>query len=301
MQSRAGVTCRKGVPTGTRGCYSRPAVSTNPPPPPQPTDPGPPPAAAPPPPPPPPPPGPPFDAAAQARTLFSQLDPTGYRPTAIVAGIILALFFGSQLFNALIPVSAVGPGVPGPGGQGPVGPGPTIGPGPGPGPTIGPGPGPGPTIGPGPGPLTTPLPPGSTLTVGPLRIPLENGWVPQDVPGSNIVLRLVKGSAAVDFFSVTIEGQADPATIYNFYMSSLQDQGTGFGATQPNLLQIGAGIPAARGSYTGLFGQSQVEGEVTTIALGSQGWIFDAWADAGALRPLLPEAQRMLDNLQVVQ
>lgn len=242
--------------------------------------------------PPPPPAGPSFDAMGQARAVVSQFDQSGLRPTAIVAGVILAIFFGAQLLNALIPVSAVGPGVPGPGGPGPGGPGPTPGP-VGPGPTAAPG---------GPGPVTTPLPPGATLTVGPLRIPIENGWVPQEVPGSNIIVRLVKGGAAVDLFSASIQGgQADAAAVYNAYVNSLQGQATsGFGATQPNVIVIGNGIQAARGTYTGVFGQSQVEGEVTTIAPGgTQGFIFDVWAGTGTLRTLLPEAQRMIDNMQV--
>jgi hypothetical protein len=235
------------------------------------------------PPPPPPPPGPSFDAAGQARALFSQLDPTGIRPTAIVAGIIVALFFGAQLFNAILPVAAVGPGQPGPGGPGPVGPGPV--------PTSGPS---------GPGPVSTPLPPGSVVTIGPLRMPLENGWVPQEVPGSNIIVRLVKGGASIDVFSASIQGQAGAAAVYNAYINEMAPSATGFGATQPNAIQLGNGIPAARGSYTGVFGQNQIEGEVTTLVSGpDQGWIFDVWSAAGTLRSALPEAQQMMSNLQV--
>lgn len=235
------------------------------------------PAAAPP--PPPPPAGPSFDAAGQARTLFSQLDSTGYRPTAIVVGVILALFFGSQLLNAIVPAAAVGPGNPGPGG---------------------PGSGPGMTFGPViPGPGSTPLPPGSTLTVGSLRVPLESGWVPQEVPGTNIIVRLAKGSVAIDVLSASIAGQADAAAVYSSYMSELADAATGFGSTSANALQIGSGIPAARGSYTGVFGQFQVEGEVTTFVVGAQGFIFDAWGGSGTLAGSLAEAQRMIDNIQV--
>jgi hypothetical protein len=197
------------------------------------------------------------------------------------------MFFGSQLLNAIVPVSAVGPGVPRPG--------PTTGPGPLP--TSGPGPLP--TQAPGPGPVTTPLPPGSSLTIGPLRMPLESGWVPQEVPSSNVIVRLVKGGVAIDVIGATIQGQADAAAVYNAFMNNLAQVATGFGASQPNAITIGNGIPAARGSYQGVFGDSQVEGEVTTIALGADGFIFDVWADTGALRPLLPEAQRMIDNLQV--
>jgi len=224
--------------------------------------------------------------------LFSQLDHTGYRPTAIVAGIILAMYFGAQLVNAVIPQPGVGPGVPGPGGQGPTGPGP-VPTQPGPLPTTGP-------TGPGPGPVTTALPAGSTLTLGPLRIPLEGGWVPQEVPDSNVIVRLVKGSAALDIFSASIQGQADAAAVYNFYIQSLQGA-SGFNATQPNLIQVGNGIPAARGTYTGVFGQSQFEGQVTTIVVGATGFIFDAFGSSGTLGTLLPEAQRMVDNLQVQQ
>jgi hypothetical protein len=223
--------------------------------------------------------------------LFSQLDPTGFRPTAIVAGIIIALFFGAQLVNAVIPQPGVGPGVPGPGGQGPSGPGPVPTPGI-PQPTTGPG---------GPGPISTPLPAGSTMTVGPLRIPLENGWVPQEVPDSNVIVRLTKASAAIDLFSASIQGQADAAAVFSFYIQQMQQGTSGFNASQPNLIQIGNGIAAARGTYTGVFGQNQIEGEVTTFVVGATGFIFDTWASSGTLRGLLPEAERMVDNLQVVQ
>lgn len=234
-------------------------------------------------PPPPPPPGPAFEAGAQARALFSQLDPTGLRPTGIVAGIIVAIFFGAQLLNAITPTAAVGPGNPGPGGPGPIGPGPVA--------TANPG---------GPGPVSTPLPPGSTLTVGPLRIPLENGWVPQEVPGSNAIVRLTKGGVFIDLFSASIQGQADAATVYNAYIREMQQDSPGLGATQPNVVQIGNGQLGARGSYTGVFGQSQIEGEVTTLVVSStQGFIFDVWAAAGTLRTVLPEAQRMIGNVQV--
>lgn len=243
---------------------------------------------------PPPPAGPAFESSAQAKALFSQLDPTGVRPTAIVAGVILALFFGAQLLNAITPTAAVGPGNPGPGGLGPVGPGPV--------PTADPGgSGPIPTTNPGGlGPVTTPLPPGSTLNVGPLRIPLENGWVPQEVPESNIIVRLTKGSVVIDVFSASIQGQADVAAVYNAFIENLRQASTGLGATPPNVVQIGNGQLGARGSYTGVFGQSQVEGEVTTLVVGgTQGFIFDVWAGAGTLRTGLPEAQRMIDNVQL--
>ena len=211
---------------------------------------------------------------ASARAALSVFDPAGIRPTVIVAGIILALFLGAQVVNALIPTPGVGPGQPGPG------------------------------SGPGPvsstGPISTPLPPGSSMTIGPLRVPLESGWQPQDVPGTNIIVRLVKANVAIDVFSATVQGQADAAAVYNSYISSLQQDSSGFGATQPNQIQVGNGVPAVRGTYTGAFGAHQVEGEVTTfLSSATDGWIFDVWADAGTLRALLPEADRMIENVQV--
>lgn len=151
-----------------------------------------------------------------------------------------------------------------------------------------------------PGPNSTPLPPGSSMTVGPLRIPLEGGWVQQQVPGSNIVVRLVKGTVALDVFSASIQGQGGAVAVYNEYMAGLQRDSTSFAATQPNLVQIGNGVLAARGSYTGSFGGHPVEGEITTFtSSATQGWIFDVWADAGGLRQLLPETEQMIDSLQV--
>ena len=221
------------------------------------------------------------------------LDPTGIRPTAIVVGVILALFFGSQLVNAIIPQrTSADPGT-----------------GPGTGPISGPGqpgqtlpPITAPTTGPGSGP-GQPLPPGSFLTAGPLRIPLEPGWQAQEGPSSSIIVRLVKGSAAIDLLSLTVQGgTATPDAIYNGYMQLIGADGTGFTNTPPSNIQIGGGLPATRGNYAGVFGQSQIEGEVTAFVTGtSDGWVWDAWASTGTLRALLPEAQRMIDNIQVVQ
>ena len=238
-----------------------------------------------------------FDAMAGARQALSMLDPTGVRPKAILAGIILALFFGAQVINAVIPAPRTNPGP---------------GTGPGTGPISGPGQ-PGqtlppiaiPSTGPGPSPGTgQPLPPGSVLEVGPLRIPLESGWQPQAGPSDSILVRLVKGSAAIDLVSLNVQGgTATPANVYAGYMGLIaQDpEAVGFSNTPPSNIQIGQGLPAARGSYTGVFGSSQIEGEATAfVTSASDGWVWDAYASAGTLRALLPEAQRMIDNIQVV-
>jgi hypothetical protein len=83
-------------------------------------------------------------------------------------------------------------------------------------------------------------------------------------------------------------------------MQSMQGNASGFTAARPNLIQVGNGIRAARGNYTGLFGQSQIEGQVTTIVADTTtGFIFDVWSPGGTLGTLQPETQRMIDNLQV--
>lgn len=223
------------------------------------------------------------------------LDPTSLRPTAIVIGVILAMFFGAQIINAVIPAPR---------------PGPRPGTGPGTGPISGPGQ-PGqtlppiavPSTGPGPGP-GQPLPPGSVLELGPLRIPLEAGWQPQDGPSDSILVRLTKGSAAIDVVSLNIQGgTATPANVYTGYMGLVaQDPAAvSFTNTPPTNIQIGQARPAARGSYTGVFGSSQIEGEVTAfVTSDTAAWVWDAFATGGTLRTLLPETQRMIDNIQVV-
>ncbi len=231
-----------------------------------------------------------------ARQAFSLLDPTGIRPTAIVVGIIVALFFGAQLVNALIPVPRTGPG-PGTGpGTGPISgpgqPGQTL-------PPIG-----APTLPPtGPGqPTPAPLPGGTVLEVGQLRIPLEAGWQPGPGPSESIIVRLTKGGAAIDLVSLTVQGGvATPAVIYNGYMGLIGADATGFANSEATNIQIGQGIPAGRGSYQGLFGGVQTEGEVTAfVTSGTEGWVWDAFGSGGTFRGLLPEAQRMIDNIQVV-
>jgi len=100
----------------------------------------------------------------------------------------------------------------------------------------------------------------------------------------------------------TLASADDAATIYNQYVNqALAPDGTGFGATQSSPLQIG-GIPAARGTYSGAFGGvGQVEGEVTTLQLAGTAYVFDAWGPMGTLRGLLPEAEQMLNMIQVRQ
>jgi hypothetical protein len=237
----------------------------------------------------------------QARKAFSMLDPTGLRPTGIVVGVILALFFGAQLVNALIPTPVTVPGngpgsgpISNPGGQPnqPNQPGPTL-----------------PPINlPTPGPIANPgnpggqpgQPGGQVVTAGPLRITLLQGWQVVQ-PANNAIASFVKGSAQIDLVNLTITGGSATATgLYNGYMGIISQGPTGFTSAPPASIQVGAGTPAARGGYTGLFGSNQVEGDVTAFITGtSDGWVWDAWGTSGTLGPMLGEARQMIDTVQV--
>ena len=203
------------------------------------------------------PPTPTIAVGAQARQLLSGLDPTGWRPTLTILGVILAMVVGSTLFNAIIPT----PQSTGPGGQ--------------------------------------PLPPGSTLDAGPLRIPLAAGWqiVP---PRANVLASIGKGSVQIDLVSVTITGATPTAAnVYAGYMGIIGQGTPGFGSTQASSIGIGPGIPAARGTYQGLFGQSQLEGDVTAFVTGTDGWVWDVYGAQGTLGTLLGEARQMIGNVQI--
>ena len=196
--------------------------------------------------------------------------------------VIAALFFGSQLVNAVIPTPGVAPG-----------------------PGVGPGTGPVPPVvvpdqpaDPGNG----PLPPGSFLTAGPLRIPLAAGWQPTTNTNSSAIATMVKGAVQIDLFSTSITGgTGTPSAVYDTYMTFIGQSATGFVSGQPTGIQIGGSLPAARGVYNGVFGSNQLEGEVTAFITGtSDGWVWDAWGPSGTLGALLPEIHSMIDNVQLV-
>lgn len=206
-----------------------------------------PPAAAAVPPPPPAPPGFPVQAARAPR-----LDPASVRPALLLAGVIAAIFFGSQILNAVVPAAS--------GGAGPQA--------------------------------------GATLDVGQLRIQIARGWQSLDGP---VGPRIAKGSVAIDIGTIAFSD--DVRTLYDdFVADALAPHAIGFGATAASLVEVGNGLPAARGAYTGVFGEGgEIEGQLTALVVAGQGYVFDAWGQAGSLNPLLPEVELMLDTLQVVE
>ena len=146
----------------------------------------------------------------------------------------------------------------------------------------------------GPGPQPQP---GGAVDIGPIRMHLASGWQAIDTDGG---VQVVRGSVAMDF--QTLAFSADAATLYNAFVSqALAPNATGFAATDPSLVQVGPGIPGARGAYTGLFGVGEVEGQLTAFVVGGTGVVIDAWGPMGSLRALLGDVELMISTIEVRQ
>lgn len=214
---------------------------------------------------------------------------TGFKPTAIVAALIVGIYFGMQLLNSVIPVSAAGPGSGvGPGGS-PV---------PGPGATALP-------VDPTPAVPSQPTPDpnqpgGRTVEIGPLRITLPAGWQAGQTQDGGFQMN--KGAVFIDVQTLTLQQPADATALCAAFLQQvLAPNATGFAASQPTPVPIN-NATAARANYTGAWANlGEVEGQVTTIVVGQQAFFFDAWGQAGQLRTLLPEVELMFQTMQVVQ
>ncbi|HEY7600462.1 MAG TPA: hypothetical protein VH741_11090 [Candidatus Limnocylindrales bacterium] len=138
--------------------------------------------------------------------------------------------------------------------------------------------------------------PASSVDLGELTVQVPAGWQLTDGP---VGPRLARGSVAIDIGSLAFNG--DATSLYNAFVSEvLAPNATGLSATQPALVQVGPGVPAVRGIYTGIFGEGgQVEGHVTALVVDGTGYVFDAWGLVGTLRPLLPDVELVTDTLVV--
>jgi hypothetical protein len=137
------------------------------------------------------------------------------------------------------------------------------------------------------------------LDAGPFRLTLLPGWQSATSPSGG--LSVAKGSVEIDILALNSTG--DAAALYDSYVAeTLAPGATGFGATEPSPLEIG-GVPAARGAYTGLLGTGagQVEGEVTTVVVLDQGYVFDAWGPMGTLHGQLSDIEQMLATIDFAQ
>ncbi len=140
-------------------------------------------------------------------------------------------------------------------------------------------------------------PAGGAAEIGNIRVLLADGWRITDVEGGT---RLAKGSVAIDVLNIDFAG--DPSALYEEIVAqALAPNAMGFEATDPSLVIIGAGIPAAQGAYAGIFAHAgEVEGQLTAFVVDGDGYVFDAWSHAGGLSRLVPEVELMIDSVQVI-
>lgn len=138
---------------------------------------------------------------------------------------------------------------------------------------------------------------GGSVDLGPVRVELVAGW---QLMHTDLGPRLAKGSVAIDVEIVPYDGTA--AELYDdFVVDGLAPFANSFSATPPAPISLQAGLPAVRGSYTGIFGVGEVEGQLTTAVASDTGIVFDAWGRSGTLRALLPEVETMIDSLEIVE
>lgn len=200
------------------------------------------------------------------RTFLSGLDPTGWRPTLTVAGILIALVLGTQLINGVIPASArtrTGtPGVPGE------------------------------------------TRPGSPIQVtdGLTFLPYT-GWqearrYTDDLPG--VVLQ--KGNVIFEVRATRDAFGGSLTDFLNRVANQVASQLSGFQYTEPRPIPLGNGLNGVRLTYQGTNnsnGRVQ-EGEMTVFLTPSGvGILAHAAGQQGSIDPLLNEVHAMLGTLEL--
>ncbi len=211
------------------------------------------------------------DAAAQitarGRAWWGQLDPTGKRPTIIVAIALVALVLGSQFLNALVPVSA---------GQRrrrrwrqqrqPVA--------------------------------------GAPVDIGNgIRVTPPAAWVPVATPLGLPGVRFQRGACTTE---VGIAGfDASPKDLLVAYVNQILAPATQNVNVSAAATGVGGnGRPIARATYTGAIKDlgTAVEGEITTqVTPSGIGIIVNAYAPQGQLAGCLGEVHQFVDTIEVRQ
>jgi hypothetical protein len=211
--------------------------------------------------------------AARTRAWWGRLDPTGKRPTLIVAGVLAAVVLGTQVLNGIIPVpnpSPAGPGTPIPGG--------------------------GPTT-PGGGPIAGARP----IEVGMgVRVYAPPAWQQLDASGALTGIRLQNGSVVIDV-RVTQFGGNHVDLVSAYVNQILQPDSQNLNVGQVNVV-AGNGRTAARATYLGLFNgvTGSVEGELTAFVFPNGiGVIVDAWGAQGSLANAIAEIHAIIETIEV--
>lgn len=137
---------------------------------------------------------------------------------------------------------------------------------------------------------------GRSLVLGRLRLHLAPGWQALE---TSLGPRLVRGAVALDVQRAAFSGNAHE--LYDaFVREALAPAASGFSATAPVLTSLGPELSGARGAYTGVFGEGgEIEGQLTSVVVDGDGFVFDAWAPLGNLRALLPDVELMLSTVEL--
>ena len=137
---------------------------------------------------------------------------------------------------------------------------------------------------------------GGVVTVRP-----ASGWEPVGAPGTSSAARFTRGSATLDVFTGTAQGDAR-ALADAYVEGSLDPSSSGLSvspATEWRAVPMDGGLVGVRLGYSGVFDQSGVpiEGEITAVVTASgAGVVFDGWAPQGQLRFALEDMRAMVDG-----
>jgi hypothetical protein len=206
---------------------------------------------------------------AQGRALLSGLDPSGTRPTLIVAAVLAVIVFGSLLLNGALPARSLG-------GQPPVQPGQTA------------------------PPVSQP---GQPIEVaGGIRVYPPAGWIAAPPPATGgqwtNTIQLQKGAAIVDLY-VRPGFQGDLGALASAFLNEvLAPSSSQLAVSQGVTVPVG-GATGVRVTYTGNFNGQALEGIVIAVILNGRPIVFDAWAPQGQLAPYSADIDRIAQTVEV--
>ncbi len=210
-------------------------------------------------------------ASSRAGSALAGLDRTGWRTTIAVALVMIGVFGGANLVNAVVPLPT-NPGTvtgnPGQTGTGQPGTGPAQ-----------------------PGPVTA----GQPTDVGSgVKIYAPAGWsVTQSQDGSTAFSR---GSAVVIVTVGSFSGS--PADLEKQYRAQFTDMQ--FSGSAPNQATMGSGIPAVAVVYTAVLqGKTQVDGIYVVGVSKGVGVVVNALAPQGQLQALSADISAIVGSVQV--
>jgi hypothetical protein len=200
--------------------------------------------------------------ATTTRTWLAGLDPTGWRPTLIVAGILAALVLGTQLINAAIPV---------PGSR------------------------------PLPGQSTGPSVPGAPVVVaGDVRFVLVSGWqitqrYADQLPGVGVQ----KGDVRMEIRATVAPSSGSANDLLQQFRAILARQLAAFQSTPPSPVSTN-GMNGLGVQYQGTNRNGNVQEGVMYVFISPSGTgiLAHAGGQRGSIEPLLEEIQAMVGSLE---